>query len=366
MLDKEKYFLSKYMKRLPAYLREDMLKHGIRNSHLLSIAPTGTMSLLAGNVSSGIEPIFSAVTNRRMRLSGSEEPTEVKLVDYACYLYKQMHGQDALPPNLVTAQDLSVKEHVEIMSIFQKYVDASISKTINIPEKYDFESFKQVYIDAWKNGLKGCTTFRPNSNLNAVLVAVPENKKEEKKEEKKQDKPHKQEHGVTPRPAQLNGTTYKIKDSFRNALYITVNDTVEEDGHKRPYEVFVSALQNNASMTAITRLLSAVFRRERDPRFIINELKEIQDPNGGYIADRKSMPSVIAHIGHVLDKHVTGLLKAGEFKHKEGEQVVITEGTSSKAEDAGSFAVCPKCSHKALVMESGCCHCNHCDYSRCG
>ena len=150
-------------------MREAIARHGIRNALLTSIAPTGTISLLADNVSSGLEPVFSFRYTRNVLMpDGTRREEEV--TDYAYRLFRQLSGEDApLPDYFVDAQSLSPGDHVVMQAAVQKYVDSSISKTINVPADISFDGFKDVYTQAYELGCKGCTTYRPNAVTGAVL-----------------------------------------------------------------------------------------------------------------------------------------------------------------------------------------------------
>src|SRR5262249_40423385 len=144
-------------------------KHGIRNGLLTSIAPTGTISLLAGNVSSGVEPVFDFRYERRVLERDGGSRTET-VEDYAHALFREKFGLAArLPPAFVTAEELTPREHLEMQAALQRHVDSSISKTINCPAGLSFEAFKDVYLQAFDLGLKGCTTYRPNAVTGTVL-----------------------------------------------------------------------------------------------------------------------------------------------------------------------------------------------------
>jgi len=161
--------------RVPDKLKSEIRAHGIRNSHLLSIAPTGTISLaFAGNASGGIEPTFSWTYIRKKRMpDGSKQ--EYVVEDYAYRLYKHMGGdENALPDAFVSALEMSARDHMKMIAAVQPYVDAAISKTVNVPEDYPFEEFKSLYLEAWKSGLKGITTYRPNNVIGSVLEVVKE------------------------------------------------------------------------------------------------------------------------------------------------------------------------------------------------
>jgi len=169
--DKEAYTERPFIKNLPDDIQSDIKKHGIRNSHLLSIAPTGSISLLAGNVSSGLEPVFDFEYTRNV-LNRDGTATGYRVKDYAYRLWLKLKGEDReLPDSFVRATELAPEDHLKMQATLQQYVDNSISKTINIPEGYPFSSFKKIYENAYHNGLKGCTTFRPNSTTGLVLKA---------------------------------------------------------------------------------------------------------------------------------------------------------------------------------------------------
>jgi ribonucleoside-diphosphate reductase alpha chain len=142
--------------------------HGIRNALLTSIAPTGTISLYAGNVSSGIEPIFALEYDRRVMQKDGSHVTET-VQDYGVLKWRRERPGEPLPDSFVTAQSLTPEAHINMQAAAQKWVDSSISKTVNVPEDISFDAFKDVYIMAWEMGCKGCTTYRPNDVTGSVL-----------------------------------------------------------------------------------------------------------------------------------------------------------------------------------------------------
>lgn len=152
-------------------VRRQIAAFGLRNGVITTLPPTGTTSLFGGNVSSGIEPVFSAAFNRRIVKPDGKESTE-RVEDYAAYLYHQMYGTSApLPKAYVTVAELTPKDHVDMQAAAQKWIDTGISKTVNCPEDIRFEDFEKVYQDAYRQGCKGCTTYRPNEILGSVLSA---------------------------------------------------------------------------------------------------------------------------------------------------------------------------------------------------
>ena len=169
-----------FASRLPADIKQGIWKHGIRNSHLLSLAPTGTGSLTFGNnCSSGCEPVFDFVQMRKIRQADGSERVEEGLMDYAYLVYRKMGGDaQCLPDTFESVANLKVADHLEMLKVLAPYVDAAISKTVNVPADYSFDDFKGIYLDAWKGGLKGITTYRPNSEIGSVLISSSEAKKQ--------------------------------------------------------------------------------------------------------------------------------------------------------------------------------------------
>lgn len=170
--DRDAYLDSRFVRSLPEDIRTGIAEHGMRNSHLTAIAPTGTISLLADNVSSGIEPVFAFRHSRRV-LDRDGEYEHFELEDYALRAWRE-HGNDSgdLPAEFVDARSLSPTAHLEMQAALQPYVDSAISKTINVPEGFAFDEFQGLYHVAWKHGLKGCTTFRSNPVTGEILGSL--------------------------------------------------------------------------------------------------------------------------------------------------------------------------------------------------
>jgi ribonucleoside-diphosphate reductase alpha chain len=175
LLDTEQYLAApRFASRLPGNLKQDIRAHGLRNSHLLSIAPTGTISLaFADNAANGIEPPYSWTYQRKKReADGKHKVYDVE--DHAWRLYRHIGGDlTKLPPQFVTALEISALDHMRMVAVVAPFVDSAISKTVNVPEDYPFEEFKDLYLEAWKAGLKGITTYRPNGVLGSVLSVTP-------------------------------------------------------------------------------------------------------------------------------------------------------------------------------------------------
>ena len=400
LYDKDAYLAGETIQGLDADVRAAIAQHGIRNALLTSIAPTGTISLLADNVSSGLEPVFSFTYTRRILLpDGTRQEEEVS--DYAFRLFKRLKGDNVpLPDYFVDAQVLAPADHVKMQAVVQKYVDSSISKTINMPVDIDFEEFKSVYLQAYEQGCKGCTTYRPNDITGSVLEVKPQKDKEEGQQELPLEKqPARftdpfEAGGVVymtqplDRPGELAGRTYKLRwPESEHAMYITINDIVQ-DGRTRPFEIFVNSknMEHFAWTVGLTRMISAVFRRGGDVSFVVEELKAVFDPRGGQWMEGRYVPSLLAAIGDVIEQHMIeiGFMPNSKEKregHLERQVVNLADARGHDHEDHGHdhghthgpkagpdsrFRQCPKCGQASLIKQEGCDSCLSCAYSKCG
>ena len=360
LFDAEGYLASGAMQQMDTDVRDAIAEHGIRNALLTSIAPTGTISLYAGNVSSGIEPVFAyAYTRKVLQKDGSK--TEEEVIDYAVQMWRDKMGDADLPDYFVNAQTLMPLEHVRMQAAAQKWVDSSISKTINCPEDISFEAFKDVYMAAWDQGCKGCTTYRPNAVTGSVLSVSSES---EKSPEIDRGADVVYISDPLSRPEALEGQTYKVKwPDSEHAIYITVNDLLL-NGHRRPFEVFINSknMEHFAWTVALTRMISAVFRRGGDVSFVVEELKAVFDPRGGAWVDGKYIPSILAAIGGVIEHHMisTGFIAGEGMGLKADPQKEVVNLTQSHS------ASCSGCGQFDLRMVEGCMTCGSCGYSKCG
>src|SRR6056297_1569578 len=533
LFDSDAFLASGNMQHMDEEVRDAVAEHGIRNALLTSIAPTGTISLYAGNVSSGIEPVFAySYTRKVLQKDGTRIEEEV--VDYAVQLWRDLHSEAAFPDHFVNAQTLAPSDHVRMQAAAQKWVDSSISKTINVPEDISFEAFKNVYMEAWDTGCKGCTTYRPNAVTGSVLSVSEAPAKEQfdqlpsfptvaerlvwamqkgeglkaseladqagmdrsliasfikgEREPSRSDAPKiaavlgvspgwllsGESHdlpdptpplhtiaarieaaaaavgiddipslaaasgvpadtiaawdgetkptnrdaravaealSVTPRwllfgegdgpalhpgantdtpppaastavteartpgevvymtepldrPTALEGQTYKLKwPDSEHAIYITINDIVHA-GRRQPFEVFINSknMEHFAWTVALTRLISAVFRRGGDVSFVVEELKAVFDPRGGAWMNGKYVPSILAAIGSVIERHLVAIgFIEGEglgLKSDPRAEVVNLDPPRGKA--------CPACGQYDLRMVEGCLTCMSCGHSKCG
>jgi ribonucleoside-diphosphate reductase alpha chain len=386
LYDAGAYLAGETVRELDQDVQDAIAKRGIRNSLLTSIAPTGTISLFANNVSSGLEPVFSFKYTRNVLMpDGSRVQEEVS--DYAYRLFRRFKGESApLPDYFVDAQMLTPADHVIMQAAVQKYVDSSISKTINVPVDLSFEAFKDVYAQAYELGCKGCTTYRPNVITGAVLEAKPTETKVQAELPLAAPQPRPKDvfeaGGVVymtrplDRPEALPGRTYKLRwPESEHALYITINDVIQ-DGRRRPFEVFINSknMEHYAWTVGLTRMISAVFRRGGDVSFVVEELKAVFDPRGGSWMEGKYVPSLLAAIGEVIERHMIdiGFMPSHEApglppesQRKVANLPAGNVQTASEPERYSLLPRCPKCSQPALIRQEGCDLCTSCGYSKC-
>src|SRR5690349_3358853 len=313
LYDRARYLAGETIKALPEDVRSAIGRYGIRNALLNSIAPTGTISLLADNVSSGIEPVF-AFRHVRHVLQPDGSRREESVEDLAWRHWHALKGAAEPPADVfVDAQTLTPDDHLAMQAAAQDFVDSSISKTINLPRDISFEAFKHVYEEAYAQGCKGCTTYRPNDVTGAVLEVKPtaETARAVTVPAVIGSRDGEVVYIAQPlaRPEDLPGKTYKIKwPGSDHAIYITINDVVQ-DGRSRPFEIFINSknMEHYAWTVALTRMISAVFRRGGDVSFVVEELKAVFDPRGGQWMEGRYVPSLLAAIGGVIEKHLVDI-----------------------------------------------------------
>ncbi len=332
-----------FASRLPAEIKEQIRKHGIRNSHLLSIAPTGTISLaFADNASNGIEPPFSWIYTRKKRMADGTLK-EYAVEDYAWRYYKHVGGNVAqLPDYFVTALEISAQAHKDMVAAVAPYVDTSISKTVNVPEDYPYTEFEDLYMAAWKAGLKGLATYRPNSVLGSVLSVSGDTKATEKKQPQDviiSDANRRLSIGTLPapvlaslrwpgRPRLTDGNsawTYMIETQHGNfALFVGHI----ENGKKVPFEVWVNGSEQPRGLGAVAKTLS-MDMRANDRGWLKLKLdmlaKTIGDepfkmpfpPHG----EHKLMPGVVSAMAQVIRYRCEQI---GAFEGNEPTPVIDT------------------------------------------
>ena len=399
LFDPELYLESKFVQRLPAALRDAIAQYGIRNSHLLSVAPTGTITLaFADNASNGIEPAFSWVYQRRKRMpDGSTRSYEV--ADHAWRLYRHMgFDMTQLPPQFVTALDMAALDHVRMMEAVQPFVDTAISKTVNVPENYPYEDFKELYTEAWSAGLKGLATFRPNNVTGSVLsvgsaAATPAAPVAD-------DDPLRKRFDGRPL-GELESVTSKVeywtqdgkKSAYLTVSFIIIDGVVEGQPVRieRPFEFFMPANQRSDGQQWITssmRLLSMLARAGSSIAKALADMREVAWEKGpvrcGQLTreDGVHVPvyhdSEVAAIAFTLQRM---LIRRG-FLDAYGNQVPVPQlaaqyaarreaghaaawpeaMTAAGAAPVQSAGKCPECGARALRKVDGCTRCVECHY----
>ena len=310
-----------FASRLPQEVKDRIRKHGIRNSHLLSIAPTGTISLaFADNASNGIEPPFSWTYTRKKRMADGTHK-EFRVEDHAFRLYKFMNGDDAkLPDWFVTALEISAEAHKAMVAAVAPYIDTSISKTVNVPEDYPYSEFEGLYLSAWKAGLKGLATYRPNSVLGSVLSTEPA-KVNAKAAELPADAMNRRLAIKTlpepvlaslrwpGRPELPDGNpawTYMV-DSPEGKFALFIGHVENETHHAFPFEVWVNGAEQPRGLGAVAKTLS-MDMRANDRAWLKMKLDSLaltvgddgfdmrMPPHG----EKKRVPSMVSALGQVV------------------------------------------------------------------
>ena len=334
--------------RLTDKLKDEIRANGIRNSHLLSIAPTGTISLaFAANASGGIEPTFSWTYVRKKRMPDGTKQ-EYAVEDYAYRLYKRMGGDESqLPPAFVSALEMSARDHMQMIAAVQPYVDAAISKTVNVPEDYPFEEFKSLYLEAWHAGLKGITTYRPNNVIGSVLEVKKETAQSHNAapQDLKDDPDRRVRLASAPQPALASlkwpgrpdlaegnmAWTYMVEIPERKESFAIFIGQVENNGHgPMPFEVWVNGAEQPRGLGAIAKALSMDMRSEDRAwlKMKLESLAKARDEQGFPIAmpptgERVYQNGVVAAFANIvswrceqlgafkdIDQHATPVLNA--------------------------------------------------------
>lgn len=389
---KKEYLQGYHIERLPKVIQNKIAKQGIRNAVLLTIAPTGTTSLLSG-VSSGVEPVYEFEFIRRDRLG------EHIMYHPLFEQWKKENPNQPKPEYFVGANDLTPEEHVKVQAVAQEYIDSSISKTVNAPNSHTVEDVKRLYMLAYDNGLKGITYMRDGSR-EGVLSRV---------EDKSKEKPKVQEYApVIPRPVMVEGVTYQTETPV-GKTFITIN----HNDKKEPFEVFITIGKVGSDVSAMAdalgRMISLNLRingvlspRER-VRQIIAQLVGIGGAKSvGFGENRvRSLPDAVAKVlsthfsfkvnGIVEDKPANGLSNGhttqssnghtnGEtnghsnghtvqvqtpIKADEAEEITKLEQLTLQNSSTGLFDICPECGGGTLAYEEGCKKCYSCGYSEC-
>lgn len=444
-----------FVQKLPQKLKEQIGMHGIRNGVLLSVAPTGTTSLVVGNVSSGVEPVFAHRYRRKVRGDSGDMDSEYSVYDYGYLKFCKQYGLDpedtqTTPKAFVTAEQLTVEQHLQMAAAAQEWVDSAISKTINCPTSMGVDEFRQVYTRAYELGMKGCTTYRPDPRSGRGAVLETESTEQKKtikgllpftgfypgegdnhedvtpaRRAQKLDKEfiaavnggdlagyvakkwasskevhehlgigeevmsvgggsknasEKTQFIATPSPSDkvpmqdvLEGRRYRIRWKHEDcAYYVQINNYVDGLGRRRPFELFINtkSTRHTEWVTAFALMVTAIFRREVDPSFIVDELRSVFSAKGGdwipipgiKAGERRHVPSLVAAVGTKIEEHLVGL---GMIEAEEP----LVSGAAAQREltiHAADMDMCERCGALAVKHESGCSTCMACGASDCG
>lgn len=362
--EKDKYIEGGYLKRHFKYNRwkdtkDAICKYGIRNAKIMSVAPTGTISMTFGNnCSSGIEPIFCLEYERKVKIGGQDD-SNIKIVpmqDYAYKIWKDMGEPEEYKDVFVTALEMTVDEHVDMLSKISKHVDMSVSKTINVPTEYPFEDTKDIYMKCWKLGIKGCTIFRPNEIRQGILIS-DSTTVAEKKEEMNYNtvKPiSRKKIGTT------SGKTY-CKKCACGTLYITVN--CDDDGNV--VEAFVHTSKGGicqANINALTRMASLNMRSGVEIEEIVDQLKGITCPACAKLMAKGESLSGIS-CPDILGKTIKEFYDTKNSCANNAQEEKENHRVENK-DNTNSSECCPECGAK-IIRQGGCVQCLDCGWSKC-
>ena len=376
-----------FASRLGEDLKKKIRQFGLRNSHLLSIAPTGTVSLaFADNASNGIEPPFSwTYTRKKREADGSTK--EYAVEDHAWRMYKELGGDvNVLPEYFVTALEMSAEDHILMMEAVQPFIDTAISKPVNVPADYPYEKFKDLYLTAWKSRLKGMATYRPNSILGSVLQVTPSPNENplsaDLDGEDWRNSPSKKVVDRRPNgelPAVAEKINYWTQDGQKTLYLIISFLTVEgvvagkKASVERAIEFFMPVGQSGESQQWITssmRMLSLAARGGFLARALSDMRKVAWDRGPVRLGTKKKQDGAVAPMWH--DSEVAAvafaieniLAKRGITEFKAAEEFTIGELDSQKSTGGGLMAGkrCPDCGAHAMIKKDGCDYCTSCGY----
>ncbi len=353
----EGYSKSKFVQSLPQDIQESIRKHGIRNSTVITVPPVGTGSIVA-QTSSGIEPIFCTSYRRRVKNHDGDTFTEYKVYHP---LVKKMFGDDeSLPDYVVTAHQIDPYFRVKMQGVIQKYTDSSISSTVNLAEDVSVETVADIYLTAYKAGLKGITVYREGSREGILQT--------EDFAKKKSDAAKPAEQKVTgprQRPHVTSGITERIRTG-EGYLYVTINE--DEEGLCEVFTTIGKAGGNAAAQSeAISRLISLSLRAGIEPREIVKQLKGISGPTPVWDGHGGQILSTPDAIGKAIERYIEHREQTQKNSEVKAPRVMRGNPAKSIAKDNGgpkSQTACPECGTNVEHV-SGCVVCYNCGWSKC-
>jgi len=352
------YSKSKFVKNLPKSLQGKIKKNGIRNCTLTTVAPTGSGAIVA-RVTSGVEPIFATSYKRRVKENDGYGKSFKEYTVYHPIIEALFNTDENLPDHVVTAHHIDPYFRVRMQGAIQKYIDSSISSTVNLAEEITVETIADIYMTAYESGLKGITVYREGSR-EGILVTE---KKEEQASAQKEENKTIVEKSPRTRPTQTSGVTRRIRTG-EGTLYITINE--DENGLCEVFTTIGKAGGNAAAQSeAISRLISLSLRSGLDPHAIVRQLKGISGPNPTW-EDGRLILSTPDAIGKALDDYLTERHNQPSNNNIEQniEKPRITLAAPDKEEDQ-SMMICTECHSHSVINEGGCLTCRECGWSKC-
>jgi ribonucleoside-diphosphate reductase alpha chain len=356
---------SKFIKNLPKSLQEKIKQNGVRNCTLTTVAPTGSGAIVS-RVTSGVEPIFATSYKRRVKINGDgygKTFNEYKV--YHPIIGKLFETDKDLPDYVVTAHNIDPYFRVKMQGVIQKYIDSSISSTVNLAENITIDTVADIYMTAYEAGLKGITVYREGSR-EGILVSDEKTKKTVSPSEldlnAQMTSEAREEKSPRVRPTQTAGVTRRIRTG-EGTLYITINE--DENGLCEVFTTIGKAGGNAAAQSeAISRLISLSLRSGLDPHAIVRQLKGISGPNPTW-EDGRLILSTPDAIGKALDDYI----KEREEMNIKGQsdqpldKPLITLAQDRQEEN--ELIICTKCHNHSVVNEGGCLTCRECGWSKC-
>ena len=350
----EGYSKSKFVKSLPNSLKKIIKKTGIRNCTITTVAPTGSGAIVA-RVTSGIEPIFATSYKRRVKENDGYGKTFKNYKVYHPIIEKLFKTDDKLPKYVVTSHKIDPYFRVKMQGVIQKYIDSSISSTVNLANKVTIETVADIYMTAYKAGLKGITVYREGSREG---ILITDEKNNTSKSKIKSDNTSAKI--ARKRPIQTKGITRRIRTG-EGTLYITINE--DENGLCEVFTTIGKAGGNAAAQSeAISRLISLALRSGLDPKAIVRQLKGISGPNPTW-EDGRLILSTPDAIGKALDDYLKKRTSTNNQKESNEEKVRITMAQDSK--EINNLLKCYECDSQSVINEGGCMTCHECGWSKC-
>jgi len=361
------YSKSKFVKSFPKSLQNKIKKEGIRNSTLTTVAPTGSGAIVS-RVTSGIEPIFATSYKRRVKQNTGNGKDFSEYTVFHPVIEKLFGNDENLPNHVVTAHNIDPFFRVKMQGVIQKYIDSSISSTVNLPKDTLVETVADIYISAYEAGLKGITVYREGSR-EGILITENEDQNAENNQNLVHTIHENIEKKPRVRPVQTNGMTRRIRTG-EGSLYITINE--DKNGLCEVFTTIGKAGGNAAAQSeAISRLISLALRSGIDPYAIVRQLKGISGPNPTW-EDGRLILSTPDAIGKALDDYLKERNTDDNQRDDDDEKSLLITMAAGNADSEtqndnpdNGLMICTKCHHHSVINEGGCLLCRECGWSKC-